>query len=520
MHNNYYFLCQLSDALRAQLKGCVISECFSQSKDELVVRFETTGNSFYIKASLEASFAALSFPVNFQRARKNSVDLFADLIGLHVTGVRQFNNERSFAIQLTEDTSLLFKMHGNRANVLVLKNDIVISLFKNSIATDRTLVPDSLDRTIDWSQEAFLQHRQNPGSLYVTFGKLVWQYLNAQSFATQPVEEQWLRILSVRQALETPEFYVTLINNVPVLSLLSTGNILLETQDPLRAANEFYARFTQNQALHQERSAALSGLRNRLTASQAYYDKNFARLAELEQDNNYKSWADLIMANLHAITTGSLQVTVDNFYNNNQPISIKLRKDLSPQKNAELYYRKAKNQHIEIRRLQELLQSKEQEIQKLNEQITAFTDAENLKQIRSMAGTLSPSTPKSKADTLLPYHEFEYHGYRIWVGRNAQSNDVLTFKHGYKEDLWLHAKDVAGSHVLIKYQAGKKFPKDVINRAAELAAYNSKRKTETLCPVIVTPRKFVRKRKGDPAGAVVIDREDVVMVVPKLSEPR
>jgi predicted ribosome quality control (RQC) complex YloA/Tae2 family protein len=70
---------------------------------------------------------------------------------------------------------------------------------------------------------------------------------------------------------------------------------------------------------------------------------------------------------------------------------------------------------------------------------------------------------------------------------------------------------------LIKHQAGKNFPKDVIERAAELAAYNSKRKNDSLCPVIVTPKKFVRKRKGDPAGAVVVEKEDVVMVVPKLS---
>ena len=114
----------------------------------------------------------------------------------------------------------------------------------------------------------------------------------------------------------------------------------------------------------------------------------------------------------------------------------------------------------------------------------------------------------------LPYHEFEFRGYRIWVGKNAQANDTLTSKYSHKEDLWLHAKDVSGSHVLIKHQSGKKFPKDVIEYAASLAAYNSKRRTESLCPVIVTPRKFVRKRKGDPAGAVVVDREEVVMVEP------
>ena len=114
----------------------------------------------------------------------------------------------------------------------------------------------------------------------------------------------------------------------------------------------------------------------------------------------------------------------------------------------------------------------------------------------------------------LPYHQFEFRNFRILVGKNAVANDMLTLKFSHKEDLWLHAKDVSGSHVLIKHQSGKNFPRDVIEYAASLAAYNSKRKTESLCPVIVTPKKFVRKRKGDPPGAVVVEREEVVMVEP------
>jgi predicted ribosome quality control (RQC) complex YloA/Tae2 family protein len=101
------------------------------------------------------------------------------------------------------------------------------------------------------------------------------------------------------------------------------------------------------------------------------------------------------------------------------------------------------------------------------------------------------------------------------VGRNAENNDKLTLKHAHKEDLWLHAKDVAGSHVVIKHQSGKQFPKEVIHRAAELAAFNSKRRTDSLCPVICTPKKYVRKRKGDPPGTVVVEREKVIMVEPK-----
>jgi predicted ribosome quality control (RQC) complex YloA/Tae2 family protein len=115
----------------------------------------------------------------------------------------------------------------------------------------------------------------------------------------------------------------------------------------------------------------------------------------------------------------------------------------------------------------------------------------------------------------LPYRETEFKGFIIRIGKSAADNDELTLKYSHKDDLWLHAKDVAGSHVIVKQQSGKEFSKDVIERAAQLAAFYSKRKGESLCPVAVTAKKFVRKRKGDPAGAVVVEKEKVILVEPK-----
>ena len=140
---------------------------------------------------------------------------------------------------------------------------------------------------------------------------------------------------------------------------------------------------------------------------------------------------------------------------------------LSPQKNAEVFYRKAKNQHIEVQRLKQALEGKEKEIEQLTADVRRLENLNDLKSLREFTGQREKPAAK-KADVILPYHKFDHKGYRIWVGRNAQSNDVLTFQYGYKEDLWLHVKDVPGSHVLIKHQAGKNFPKDVIERAAEL----------------------------------------------------
>ena len=515
MHNNYFFLRNLTPLLENRLKDSVVSECFSQNKDELIIRFETRFGPFLIKASLSPSFSCLSFPENFHRARKNSVDLFDNLIGQHVEGIRQFKNERSFAIQFGNNFSLLFKLHGNRSNIILFRGEDVDRLFKNDIQGDLGLKFATLDRQIDWTFENFLSHQSELQSIYFTFGKLVWKYLADRNFYAQTTEQQWNSIQELLQRLNNSTYYISDTGEKLTFSLLPLDKVVREFQDPLKGLNDFYLSYTQHDTFAGEKSAALSALKLRIQSSENYYEKMTQKLSTIQTHDHYKTWADILMANLHDIEPGSERVMLPNFYNENQLTEIKLKKDLSPQKNAEVFYTKSKKQQQEINRLHQELTGKEKEIVVLKSQIQELETITDLKTLRSRVGSLGLINPREKQVESLPYHEFAYNGFKILVGRTAQGNDRLTLKYGYKEDLWLHAKDVAGSHVLIKYQSGKKFPKDVIERAAQLAAYNSKRKTDSLCPVVVTPRKFVRKRKGDPAGSVIVEREEVIMVEPK-----
>ena len=516
MHNNFYFLRQLSQSLETLLASAVVSECFTQNKEELIVRLETHSGSFYIKASLLPGFSCLTFPETFHRAKKNSVDLFEPILGQRVANIRQFNNERSFAVTLSNNLALLFKMHGNRSNVLLFENDNCIDLFKKSSGTDKALKLTELDRVIDWSFENFKNNQDKLSTIYFTFGKVVWYYLENQNFSEKTLEEKWNAIQQVRTELEHPEFYITEIKQGPALSLLKIGLVQRTWTEPLKACNDFYYTYTSTFDLKKEKNALLSDLYSRLHNGKNYETKTFGKLQEVLNNNNYKVWADLIMANLHVIKPGSERITVQNFYQDNQPVEIKLKRDLSAQKNAEILYKKAKNQHLEIERLEQALEIKRAEISSLENKIAEAELLVDKMAIGKMRAQLVSGGESDKDKEPLPYHEFEEQGFRIWVGKNARSNDVLTLKLAHKEDLWLHAKDVSGSHVLIKHQAGKKFPKNVIERAAQLAAYNSKRKTDTLAPVVFTPKKYVRKRKGDPAGTVVVEREEVIMVEPKL----
>lgn len=513
MHNNFYFLRQLTRALERVLSGAVVSECFSQSKDELVLRFETAGAPFLIRASLLPELSCLSFPENFQRAKKNSVDLFSGLVGRRVTRARQFQNERSFCLEFSDDHTLLFKMHGNRTNLVLFRESKVIELFRSKITADLNLNLDALDRDIDWSYDHFRKHAANPKTAYFTFGKVVWEFLQRRNFSSMDTSEQFKAIENVRRHLEDPRYYISLVNEKPVLSLLETGDIQRVLENPVEAANAYYHTFIHDYAFTKERNVLLNVLRSKITNGQAYCQKNSARLAEIQREGHYRVWADLLMANLHTIPPGAEKVMLKNFYAEDHPVEIRLKATLSPQKNAELFYKKAKNQHIEVERLESAIRQKKAEMEGLAEVVKDVEGASDLKTLRALKAASGEADERQEA-THLPYHEFHFKGYRIWVGRNAQGNDVLTLKHSYKEDLWLHVKDVSGSHVLVKHQAGKSFPKDVIAFAASLAAYHSKRRNESLCPVVVTPKKFVRKRKGDPPGAVVVEREEVVMVEP------
>ncbi len=513
MHNNYYFLRQLSLELEKRIAGTVVSECFSQNKDELIIRFETTAQPFVIKASLQSGFCCLSFPDEFSRARKNSVDLFESLIGQRVEKIIQFTNERSFAIEFSNSYKMLFKMHGNRANLVLFRNEKSVALFRNHLIADSEINLNELHRTIDWSYEAFENHAYDLKQLYFTFGKAFWSFLNRNNFEEKSQVEKWQAVQGLTAYLKKPIYYITEVDAKLLLSLFPDGNIQKQFKDPIQAINEFFHQYTRTFSFLQEKREALSKLTAKLHGSLNYLVKASQKKKEIEKDTHYKIWADVLMANLHQIKAGNEKVTLENFYDG-KPIEIKLKKELTAQLNAEIFYRKSKNQQIEIQKLTEGIASKQKEIADLQDKISSLEKIEDLKSLRNFIDALGLKQEADKKEKPLPYHEVEYSGFKIWIGKTAQHNDTLTLKYTFKEDLWLHAKDVAGSHVVIKYQAGKKFPKDVIDRAAQLAAFNSKRKTDSLCPVAYTPKKYVRKRKGDPVGAVVVERENVILVEP------
>ncbi|MCX6218182.1 NFACT RNA binding domain-containing protein [Spirosoma sp.] len=555
MHTNFYFLKQLGPALEGYLlpqspgpnihanesiTGLRFMACFSQDRDEVVLVFAQAKGKinyykpFYIKASLRPDFSGLFFPESVQRARTNSVDLFESIVGepgkeRAVIGVRTFLNERCLAIVLEDDVSLVFKFFGNRPNLLAFQGNEVVDLFNRQLATDSQLLLDGFDRPIDQSYAAFEQANFERRKLFPTFGKVVNRWIDEQEAkrAVRGGPEKWAVLQDALYQLEHPHYFLIRLEHKPTLSLLPFDDLPADTPrreftDPIEAANRFYTSFNGLTVFEHEKANLLKLLEKRRKRAESQIDVSLQRLLSKEEGASHEEKGHILMANLHDIpSTPSMKsperVTLYDFYRD-QPLVIKLKPDLTPQKNAENYYRKAKNEKLEEQHFSDQIAAREAEIVRIDQQKIDLEAIKTLKDLRRYIKqhNLLVETNYASAGEAAPlFKEIMFDSFRILIGRNAKNNDLLTQRYTYKDDLWLHARDVSGSHVVIKYQPGKAFPKRVVERAAELAAWYSKRKMDSLCPVTVTPKKYVRKPKGLAEGQVIIEKEDVVLVVPK-----
>ncbi len=543
MQNNYYFIRSLSNQLSKLIIGLEIATIFSQNKDELLIGLIDTNNpetECWIRATFTPELTTLSFPQDFKRAKRNSIDLFDSIIGKKITSIRQFTNERAFGIELEDENNkntnftLLFKLFGNRSNVILFSQneslqEEVEAIFQHKLQADWEIIYEDLDRSIEQEKEDFLENGIK--KTFPTFGKDVIKYLDNKVKNIEDKDLYWQEIeklLAYFDKIEELDFYVFLKNNEVKLFIINPNEvfeednrkenieILHKTKNAIEACNLFYLEFSKRYYLLKEKNAALKAIEKRHRQTKNYIDKTLKNIEKVENKMRYEEFGHILMANLHAVEPRSKSVELFDFYTNEQ-IIIPLKDNLTAQKNAELFYRKGKNQKLEIDNLYQNLGKKEEQLQLFESQLEEINNFESLKEMRKFLkeNKIKVTNLQENEPDELPFKVFEYQDFQILVGKNSKNNDLLTQKFAYKEDLWLHARGVAGSHVVIKYRAGKPFPKSVIEKAASLAAYYSKRKTDSLCPVIVTPKKYVRKPKGAALGAVVVEREDVVMVEPK-----
>ena len=232
-------------------------------------------------------------------------------------------------------------------------------------------------------------------------------------------------------------------------------------------------------------------------------------LKKNENFENYKNIGDILAANMHQIKYGIKKVTVFDFYNNQQ-ITINLDSLLSPNDNLNFYYNKYNKGKRTISALNSRFLDIQNEI-KYFEEIKMFIEKENdfigIEEIENELNlTNNGNKSKNKIKLNKPKKRdllsFDYNGFQIFVGRNNKENEEISFSKGQPNDIWLHIKDIPGSHVLI-LRNNQELPNDVLLHAANLACEYSKAKKGDKVTVNYCERKFVKKIKNSKPGNVI-----------------
>ena len=286
--------------------------------------------------------------------------------------------------------------------------------------------------------------------------------------------------------------------------------------------DSFYTLRDRKDAMRQKSQAVrktVSNLCQRLTRKLAIQEKELAATYDRER---LRQLGDIVTANIHKITKGQTVLFAEDFYDEDmKTIEIQLSPILSPQQNAAKFYKdytRMKNAEKELTRQMEIARDELHYLRSVLDELNRASTEQELEEIRQelqSGGYIKADTGKRRVKQgKLPPMRFEStDGYPIYVGRNNRQNDELTFKLARKDDIWLHASKVHGSHVIISC-GGTTPPDDTVTQAAQLAAYYSETTAGQNIPVDVTPVKQVKKVPSAKPGMVIYHSYRTVIVNP------
>lgn len=266
-------------------------------------------------------------------------------------------------------------------------------------------------------------------------------------------------------------------------------------------------------------------IKNYLERALTKQEKMEMELREAKDRKKLKVYGDLLSSNAWKIEKGCREITLENFYDNMEPITIPLDDTKDGIQNAASYYKKfTKLKHAEAT-LTSRIEKNRTTIQYLDSMLYNLEDATTVGEVDSIQEEFREDYlkkkfkdnghgGKKKHSKKADYLEFtSSDGQSIYVGRNNRQNQELTLKFARKNDYWFHVKNGPGSHVILKTE-GTEPSEDVLRQCAELAAYYSRSRQSSNVEVDYTKRQFIRRHPSNQTGLVIYTDFSTLYVTP------
>ncbi len=534
MIKNYFFLNRFVTEVNSLMQGSLVSSVFSQEKDKLIIELKKNNVYSFLEISANPGFPYITLKDKFNRAKKNTIGFFSKCTSAELISFGISDSDRIIKINLSCG-NLYFAIRGKYTNVSFVTPDSSIEHFKNP--------PDDFieDNFLNEIKSTNFINEFNNFKIELNTGKDIWEQLKtnypflgkeilteAKSRASnENTQEITLIVAKIVNEIFYEKPVVFLDNNNFTLHLApATFKIFHFTEriyfdDIISAFNFYIGKKYYLDTLAVKKKKIQKHLEKELTRLSSKLNKLKGVIERGSKEEEYKKLGNLLLINISSLRKGMKIIEVQDIYNENNTVKIKLNDTLPPKKNVDLYFDKAKSDRTRYEKSVQLFNevSELYSLQKKYEQ-KLFT-AEKLEEFNLIMKELKIKEDNGNKNDVDIKSKFKHYiidnKFNVYVGKDSRNNDLLTTKFAKQNDFWFHARSVPGSHVVLRVENTKEIvPKSILKKAASLAAFHSKAKTAGTVPVSFTLKKYVVKKKGMEAGMVALLREDVLLVSPEI----
>lgn len=545
--------------LSQTLKNGRISKIHQPYENEVVLVIRSQGKNHRLLLSAHPSYARVQItqidyhnpdtPPNFVMMLRKYLE------GAILESINQIDNDRVIHFRFTkrnelgdlQDILLIVELMGRHSTIVLMnqENGKILDAIKHvgsSQNTYRSLLP-GVTYIAPPKQDQLNPFTANTDEVFrrLSQGDLTPKYLqqNFQGLGRDTAEELLARFeqtpnekmrvwdtffTEVAQQKLQPSLYQTekkeYFTPLAFTSLDAANKTSFETLSELLDA--FYHDKAEKDRVRQQGSALIKKIENERKRNQHKLEKREQTLRDAENAEELRRDGELLTTFMTQVPRGATEVTLENYYEENAPVTISLNPALSPNQNAQKYFQRYQKLKNAVKLIGEQIAEVKEEIRYLDSvlaqlEIAGPMDVEVIREELIEQGYVRNRKAK-KAKKQRPSQPDQYlasDGTLLLVGKNNLQNDQLTLRTAKKTDYWLHTKNIPGSHVIIKSDS----PSDeTISEAAQLAAYFSKYRHSAQVPVDIVQVKHIRKPNGAKPGYVIYENQRTVYVTPDEQE--
>ena len=569
---NYTIVKELSTVL---INGKV-DKIFEPNFEEIVLSIYSNGTKYALNFVTNSKYYRANLTTNAKpnpnQAPAFCMTLRKHLLGTHINKIYTNNLERIIFIEFdgfnkSKDFStkkLIVEWMGKHINIiLVNSNEIIIDSLKhfsissgsyrNIFAGEKYVLPksDKIDfMEINDDDEFFrILHNNSQMLNSISISNIISNVFTGISKNSALSFENELGITDELNSENSNKLFQyikkIIVENCTIFCKTLDKGYSLSLKSPINDVNipqnlfvnffldDYYTAKEKDNIFNTYRNNLLKLILGKLNKLKVKLDDINKRVQDCKDADRYRLYGELITSNLYKIKDEHIdKISLDNYYDNNLPITILLDRSITPAQNAKKFFKK----YQKLKNAMEYVEKQKQAlVNDINYLESVFYEIESAKSITEIdeiyseiqeANVKIANSKKRRSKSIKPEQKssknlsknnfgeilkFNVDGFTVLVGKNNKQNDYITTKLSQKEDLWFHVKDFQGSHVVLKTE--NKLPsQDTIVKCAELAKTHSKVKDSSNVVVDYTYIKFVKKPNSSKPGMVIYTNNKSVIV--------